>query len=129
MAAMNPERRSLNRLDSGNLLFCVRSFDPVTLARMFILPTPPFTIRSRSCWPVLIFTGHLDQVPPTALTAAQLTMEDNDGNTPLHFAAGHGRLDQVPMSVLTPENLIIRNKEKLTVLEYAQRNGFSNQIL
>jgi ankyrin repeat protein len=53
--------------------------------------------------------GKLNTVDPNLLTQENLTLQDEDGYTPLHCAANFGHLNQIPRQLLTQENLTIQN--------------------
>jgi hypothetical protein len=58
-----------------------------------------------------------------------VSLEDEDGKTPLHIAAQHGQLGKVPKELLTKARIIKQDKEGKTVLHYSIldiRNGFGN---
>ena len=65
---------------------------------------------------------------PHLLTAQNLTLKNEDGNTPIHEAAYHGHLDQIPPPLLTQENIRIENESYNTPLHRAAYHGHLDQI-
>jgi ankyrin repeat protein len=72
--------------------------------------------------------GNLNSIDPNLLTQENLTIKDNNGSTPLHWAARKGHLNQIPEKFLTQENLTLRNLWEQTPLHFAAIGGYLNQI-
>jgi TPR repeat protein len=72
--------------------------------------------------------GTLYTVPSQLLTEENLTFEDKDGATPLHWAANNGHLDQIPKELLTRKNLTRKNAFGNTPLHYAAAQGHLDQV-
>ncbi len=63
--------------------------------------------------------GKLGTIYPSLLTQENLTKQNNEGWTPLHWAVLNGHLNQIPTDLLTQENLTIKNNVGYTTLHHA----------
>jgi len=71
--------------------------------------------------------GYLEQVPPTILTAENITM-DGCWWTPLHLASKYGHLDQLQPSLLCRKTLTHQNSTQVTPLHIAAKFGHLVQV-
>ncbi len=73
--------------------------------------------------------GKLNTIDPNLLTQENLTLQDEDGYTPLHCAANFGFLNQIPKQLLTQKNLTLKNNfDEITPIHWASENGHLDQI-
>jgi len=72
--------------------------------------------------------GTLNQLAPKLLTQENLTIKDDSGWNPFHWAAYSGALDQIPRELLTQENLTMKDKKGWTPLHWASWKSHLNKI-
>lgn len=90
-----------------------------------MIPQTPVQICELLC--AAARNGTLNQFPHL-LTQENLTLRDDEGNTPIHEAACHGHLGQIPSSLLTQENLTLENENYNTPLHRAAYYGHLDTI-
>ncbi len=72
--------------------------------------------------------GHFKQIPPKILTEKNLTLKNNDGDTPLHESAYNGHLNKIPKNLISQNNIFNENIYGNTILNFAMQKGHLDQI-
>jgi hypothetical protein len=71
-------------------------------------------------------TGKLKELPKEWLTHENLTLQDHNGRTPLHWAAIFVHLNQIPAHLLTQESLAVQDERGWNAFDYAALSWFQH---